>query len=140
MDILISDDSPVTLKFLQRVLENWGHRVTICADGDEAWRMIEQENAPKLCIIDWDMPKLSGLEVCKKVRENNLDRYIIFLTAKDDALDIEEGLDTGADDYITKPFRQEELDIRIRAAMRILHLEKRLKITHSDALKENVHL
>lgn len=132
MDILISDDSPVTLKFLQKVLENWGHTITICSDGTEAWSKIQDENAPKLCIIDWDMPSMSGLEVCEKVRSANLDRYIIFLTAKDDVLDIEEGLDMGADDYICKPFRQEELDIRIRAAMRILSLEKKLEISHDE--------
>lgn len=140
MDILICDDSPVTLKFLQRVLENWGYTLTICKDGGEAWSVIQQENSPKLCIIDWDMPVMSGLEVCKKIREKSLDRYIIFLTAKDDVLDIEEGLETGADDYITKPFRQEELDIRIRAAMRILHLEKKLNMPHDIALGEKINL
>lgn len=140
MNILICDDSPVTLKFLQRVLETWGHDITLCSDGREAWDIIQTENSPKLCIIDWDMPFMSGLEVCEKIRQKKLDRYIIFLTAKDDALDIEEGLDMGADDYIIKPFRQEELDIRIRAAMRILHLEKSLKMPHNQALCEDLSL
>tara|TARA_R110000868_G_scaffold411733_1_gene708202 strand:+ start:33890 stop:34309 length:420 start_codon:yes stop_codon:yes gene_type:complete len=138
MDILISDDSPVTLKFLQKVLENWGHNVTVCTDGAEAWQKIQDENAPKLCVIDWDMPAMSGIEVCKKARAANLDRYIIFLTAKDDALDIEEGVEVGADDYICKPFRQEELDIRIRAGMRILNLEKKLNIPHNKAILDKM--
>lgn len=138
MDILICDDSPVTLKFLQKILENWGHTLTICKDGGQAWEAIQQEDSPKLCIIDWDMPVMSGLEVCKKIRDNNLDRYIIFLTAKDDVLDIEEGLETGADDYVTKPFRREELDIRIRAAMRILYLEKKLEMPHDETLSEDI--
>ena len=138
MDILISDDSPVTLKFLQKILENWGHVVTICRDGAEAWVKIEDENAPKLCILDWDMPGMSGVELCQKIRGANLNRYVIFLTAKDDPLDIEEGLDVGADDYICKPFRQEELEIRIRAAMRILHLEEQLGTSHSEVCLEKI--
>lgn len=138
MDILICDDSPVTLKFLQKVLENWDHSLTVCKDGGEAWNIIQQENSPKLCIIDWDMPVMSGLEVCKNIRDKKLDKYIIFLTAKDDVLDIEEGLEVGADDYVTKPFRQEELDIRIRAAMRILHLEKKLEIPHNQTIAEKM--
>lgn len=138
MDILICDDSPVTLKFLQKVLENWDHTLTICADGGEAWNIIQQENSPTLCIIDWDMPVMSGLEVCQKIRDQKLNKYIIFLTAKDDVLDIQEGLEMGADDYITKPFRREELEIRIRAAMRILHLEKKLNASHCQTLTENM--
>ncbi|MFT7433287.1 MAG: DNA-binding response OmpR family regulator [Alphaproteobacteria bacterium] len=86
------------------------------------------------------MPVMSGLEVCKKVRDANLNRYIIFLTAKDDALDIEEGVETGADDYICKPFRQEELNIRIRAAMRIIHLEEKLDMPHDKACQEMIEL
>lgn len=131
MDILIADDSPVTLKFLQKVLENWGHNVITCKDGAEAWNKIQDVNAPKLCIIDWDMPAMTGLEVCKKARMANLNRYIIFLTAKDDVLDIQEGLEHGADDYVCKPFRQEELSIRIRTAMQILDLEDKLNIVHN---------
>jgi DNA-binding response OmpR family regulator len=83
---------------------------------------------------------MSGLEVCKKTRVRGLDRYIILLTAKNDVLDIEEGLGMGVDDYITKPFRKEELDIRIRAAMRILHLEKILKMPHNQTVSEKIAL
>lgn len=133
MDILIADDSPVSLKFLQKILEGWGHNVTTCNDGGEAWERIQDENGAKLCIIDWDMPVMTGLEVCRKTRSENLDRYLIFLTAKDDAMDIAEGLENGADDYICKPFRQEELQIRLRAAMRILSLESQLGVSHNDA-------
>lgn len=136
MDILIADDSPVTLKFLQKVLEGWGHNVISCKDGAEAWNKVQDPNAPKLCIIDWDMPALTGIEVCTKIRENKLDRYVVLLTAKDDVLDIQEGLEHGADDYICKPFRQEELSIRIRAAMQILNLEHRLEISHHTARLE----
>ena len=133
MDILIADDSPVTLKFLQKVLEGWGHTVISSKDGADAWNKVQDQNAPKLCIIDWDMPALTGIEVCKKIRESKLDRYVIILTAKDDVLDIQEGLEHGADDYICKPFRQEELSIRIRAAAQILNLEKRLEVSHDTA-------
>lgn len=135
MHILISDDSPVTLKFLQKVLESLGHQVTLCTNGLEAWEKMKEDASPKLCIIDWDMPAMSGLEVCKSVRAAELNKYIIFLTAKDDALDIEEGLKAGADDYICKPFRQEELEIRLRAAIRILSLEKSLNIPHNKLIQ-----
>lgn len=133
MNILIADDSLVTLKFLQKILEGWGHSVLIAKDGIEALGQIRTKDSPRLCIIDWDMPGLTGVEICRKIRKEELDKYIIFLTAKDDILDISEGLESGADDYISKPFRQEELGIRLRAAIRILSLEEQLNIPHNKA-------
>ena len=117
---------------MQKILEGWGHHVTTCVDGGDAWHRIQDSHGSRLCIIDWDMPVMTGLEVSRKVREAKLDRYIIFLTAKDDAIDIAEGLENGADDYICKPFRQEELQIRLRAAIRILNLEDQLGVPHSQ--------
>ena len=132
MEILIADDSPVSLKFLQKILEGWGHSVITCPEGGCAWEKLQEPNAPRLCIVDWDMPVMTGLELCQKIRKEKLNLYIIFLTAKDDAMDIAEGLQNGADDYICKPFRQEELQIRLRAAMRIINLEEKLNISHND--------
>lgn len=133
MNILIADDSPVSVKFLDKLLQSWGHRTTTASDGEKAWAEIKNDASTKLCIIDWDMPGLTGIEICKKVREEKLDRYIILLTAKDDIEDISEGLESGADDYICKPFRQEELKMRIRSAFRLLSLEKQLGVTHAEA-------
>lgn len=126
MHILIADDSPVSLAFMEKVLESWGHEVTACRDGSEAWENLQKPDAPKLAVLDWEMPGMDGLDVCKRVREAGKDTYLIFLTARDDANDISEGMQAGVDDYICKPFRQEELEFRLRAGVRILELRAQL--------------
>ena len=128
MKILIAEDDLVTSRVLEKRLLKWGYNVSVARDGEEAWKMVQDEYSPQMVILDWMMPGMSGLEVCKKIRE--LDRepytYIIFLTTRAQTDDIVQGLEAGADDYVIKPFDSHELKVRIRVGQRILNLQTEL--------------
>jgi two-component system cell cycle response regulator len=135
MRILIADDSIVSRHLLDATLRKWGYEVVIACDGLEAWNYLQAEGAPKLAILDWVMPGLTGPEVCRRVREFAHDReqsaadsytYILLLTSKGLREDLIEGMESGADDYLTKPFDQHELKVRIRAGTRIIDLQREL--------------
>jgi diguanylate cyclase (GGDEF)-like protein len=125
MKILISDDDPVTRRLLETILTEWGHEVVATEDGKEALQVLRSEDPPTLAILDWIMPELDGIEVCRQVREwgDVPYIYIIMLTVKDSQEDMIEGLEAGADDYITKPVDTQELRVRLRAGQRILDLQ-----------------
>lgn len=129
MNILIADDDPISNKLLADSLRRWGHDVTALRDGNDAWEALQQETAPRLAILDWMMPGLSGVEVCRKLRALNrlYYTYIILLTSKAEKDDIVEGLKAGADDYLTKPFNPRELEVRIGVGARVLNLESELQ-------------
>jgi two-component system, cell cycle response regulator len=128
MRVLIADDDPVSRQMLARMLKSWRYDVIAASDGDEARAILQQDNAPRLIILDWMMPGLTGPELCRQLRENPRDAYayILLLTARSDKQDVIEGMQSGADDYITKPFDTEELKVRLRAGRRILDLEDEL--------------
>lgn len=128
MKILIAEDDNITRTLLERKLTEWGYEVVSTVDGNEAWKELQRTDAPKLVVLDWMMPGIDGVEVCRRLRqvETNLPAYVIFLTARDDNKDIVEGLDTGADDYITKPFERNELRSRINVGHRIIELQTSL--------------
>jgi two-component system cell cycle response regulator len=128
MKILIAEDDAVSRRLLEATLAKWGNEVVSCANGEEAWRFLQKPDSPKLLILDWMMPRLDGVELCRRVRKQNLEEYvyIILLTAKGEKEDLLEGLEAGADDYITKPFILQELKVRIRAGRRILELQEAL--------------
>jgi phosphoserine phosphatase RsbU/P len=128
MNILIAEDEPLSAKLLERTLMNWGHSVVVVADGEAAWEMLKRTDAPKLAILDWVMPGLDGLEVCRRVRslERTEPTYIILLTAKDEKEDIALGLESGANDYVTKPFDQRELRARLAVGERMTVLQRDL--------------
>ena len=136
MKILIAEDDLVTSRVLEKRLSKWGYNVVIARDGEEAWEIVKDADSPNMVILDWMMPVLDGLEVCRKIR--TLERepyiYIIFLTTRGQTGDIVEGLDAGADDYIVKPFDSHELEVRIRAGKRILDLQVEL-IAAREALR-----
>ena len=123
MKILIADDDPVSLRILERNLLKWGYTIQIARDGLDAWTKICEEDSPRLAVLDWMMPGMDGVDLCRKIRENKSDEYIyiILLTAKTQKEDIIAGLDAGADDYITKPFNQHELEVRLRAGKELLN-------------------
>ena len=127
MRILVAEDDPVSRRLLEVTLSKWGYEVVACADGQAAWDVLKAPDAPQLVILDWMMPHMDGLQVCKKVR-NPDERpaepyvYIILLTAKSQKTDMVTGLEAGADDYLTKPFDAQELRMRLRAGRRILDL------------------
>ena len=137
MKILIADDSIVSRHLLEATLRKWGYQVLVACDGPEALRILEQENAPSLIILDWMMPGMTGLEVCQKIRERGSEpyTYILLLTSKSQKEDLIEGMDAGADDYITKPFDQNELHVRLRAGTRLVDLQAQL-LSAREALRE----
>jgi len=128
MKILIAEDDFVSRRVLEATLVKWGHETVIAENGEEALKVLREENAPPLAILDWMMPALTGVDVCRRIRElpNALPTYIILLTAKTEKEDIIAGLESGADDYLTKPFERTELRARIEIGMRIVDLQERL--------------
>ena len=128
MRILIAEDDSTSRLLLERLLKKWEHEVISTADGDEAWTALQAEDAPRLAILDWMMPGMDGIEVCREVRRQvTLEpRYIILLTALGRKEDIVTGLEAGANDYVTKPFDKNELRVRINVGQRVLELQSAL--------------
>lgn len=126
--ILIAEDDSVSRTVLDRTLRGWGHEVVVTQTGSEAWDAMLDDDAPRLAILDWMMPGLEGPEVCRRVRAlaRPIPTYLILLTARGQTDDIVSGLDSGADDYVTKPFDRGELRSRIRVGERVLALQKGL--------------
>jgi diguanylate cyclase (GGDEF)-like protein len=128
MKILIADDDRVSLRRLERTLAGWGYHVHTATDGTEAWQQLAQPDAPKMAILDWMMPGIDGVEICRRERQLARERYtyILLLTAKSSKADIIEGLKSGADDYLCKPVDPSELEFRLRAGGRIVELQESL--------------
>ncbi len=128
MKILVAEDDALSRMLLERTLAKAGYEVTAVDNGGSALRELKREDAPRLALLDWIMPELDGVEVCKSVREakNPAYTYLILLSSKESKQDIVQGLESGADDYLTKPFDADELKARLRAGERILELEDRL--------------
>lgn len=160
MRILAAEDDAVTRRMLQAALGKWGHEVTLTANGSEAWDVLQQPDAPSLLILDWLMPGIDGVEICRRVRQrdeligatvksptSNVEgrgssveghcrlstlgprhsaippAYIILLTSRSGKDDIVEGLQAGADDYVTKPFDHAELRARVQVGARVVQLQ-----------------
>lgn len=128
MRILIADDESVSRRILQALLAKWGYEVIAAEDGDGAWRHLQASDAPRIALLDWMMPGQNGVDVCRALRKLRPDpyTYILLLTAKDAKESVVEGLESGADDYLTKPFNPQELKARIRVGLRLLDLEDKL--------------
>ncbi|GJL53200.1 MAG: diguanylate cyclase response regulator [Nitrospirales bacterium] len=128
MRVLVADDDPLTLHMVVYRLQQWGHEVVTCRDGEEAWNILQSESIPQVAILDWMMPGLDGVQVCRKVRGQSGDPYvyIILLTGRDDTQDLIAGLEAGADDYLCKPFNLGELEARLRSGKRIVDLQAEL--------------
>lgn len=128
MRILIAEDDPVSRRVLFTTLVKWGHEVLVTCDGLEAWAALREGGAPSLAILDWMMPEMDGLEVCRRVRrrETVSSTYLILLTARSLKEDLIEGLEAGADDFLTKPFDRDELRVRLQVGSRIVDLQRSL--------------
>ena len=137
MQILIADDSLVSRHLLDATLRKWGYDVVIACDGSEAWDILQRDEAPPVAILDWMMPGLTGPEVCRRVRQRAREpyTYILLLTSKSLKEDLIEGMESGADDYIIKPFDQHELKVRLRAGTRLVDLQAQL-LSAREALRE----
>lgn len=131
MKILVAEDDFASRLILQVVLEKWKYEVISVSDGKEAWNVLKQKDAPSIAILDWEMPELDGVGVCRMVKELERDNpiYVIILTGRTSKEDIVQGLDAGADDYVTKPFDENELRARVRVAERMVNIQASLSET-----------
>lgn len=142
MKILIAEDDPMTRHLLRALIEKWGHEALVVADGNEAWHVLRREGEPQLAVLDWMMPGMTGIEVCRKVRETmtTSQPYILLLTAsRVGKEDVVAGLEAGADDFLTKPFEPPEFRAHLATGVRIVQLqaELRARITElEDALAQ----
>jgi diguanylate cyclase (GGDEF)-like protein len=135
--VLVAEDNPVFQAMLGGILDKWGYETVRARDGEEAWKILQSEESPRLAILDWMMPGLDGVEICRRVRAAGREPYvyIVLLTARTESRDLVEGMDAGADDYLTKPFRNHELRVRLRAGRRILDLQEAL-VQAREALRD----
>ena len=131
--ILVVEDDPLARKILVSSLVKAGHKVTSVANGRKALELFKEKYFP-IVLTDWIMPEINGLELCKAIREDQAQGYvfIIILTCMDSKDDIVVGLESGADDYLSKPYNQAELKSRIKTGIRILELERSLKKANDE--------
>lgn len=149
MKVLIAEDDVISCRALAKNVQEWGYDVVVTKNGKEAWNVLNKENQlPKsahekfvrMAVIDWEMPKMDGVELCQKIRNNSMTKrknyiYIVLLTGRDKQEDIIRGLSAGADDYMTKPFDFLELKVRLKNGERIIQFEDtQLKLASTDSL------
>ena len=129
MKVLIADDEPIFRRLLHRNLDKAGYEVVEAEDGADALRLLEGDDAPPVALLDWLMPTMNGLDVCRAIRRRKDAGapYVILVTSKDAPDDVVLGLDAGADDYVTKPFNPRELRARVQVGARIVGLQTALR-------------
>jgi two-component system cell cycle response regulator len=139
--ILIADDDSISRRLLERTLQHSGYEVITAEDGRQAAAELSKADGPRLALIDWMMPELDGLGVCREVRAKHDDSYvyILLLTSKESSEDVVKGLEAGADDYLTKPFHLAELKARLHTGRRILQLEDKLVEAREDMRFKATH-
>jgi diguanylate cyclase (GGDEF)-like protein len=130
MRVLVADDSATIRAVLRASLTGWGFDVVEAVNGEQAWEALQAADAPSLALIDWEMPGVEGVELCRRVRAREAEgapyTYVLLLTARRARHDIVAGMEAGADDYVVKPFDQHELRVRLRAGRRIIDLQSEL--------------
>jgi two-component system, cell cycle response regulator len=139
--LLIAEDDRVSGKLLEKHTKDWGFEVSKAHDGAVAWKIYQESKDIQIAILDWMMPKLSGIELCQKIRAENQEPYVylILLTSKNCPEDIISGLNAGADDYITKPFNPSELRARLKTGERIIKLEHELRMARQKFQELAMH-
>ncbi len=125
MKVLIADDNLASQLMLKTTLGELGHELVVASDGNTACEIMLKPDAPKLAILDWMMPGMDGSEVCRKIREKKFadPAYLIILTIRDKTEDIIQGLKSGANDYIVKPYNVEELQVRVGVGCRVMEMQ-----------------
>lgn len=128
MNILIADDDPLVRHLLKTSLQKWGHGVVVCEDGLQAWQAFQEDDAPKIAILDWMMPGMEGPTICNYLRQLPSSKmvYVIFLSSRDSKEDIVKALGSGANDFITKPVTQEELRVHLHIGIEVVNLRERV--------------
>jgi len=137
MKILAAEDNPIFQAVLENLLTKWGYEVVSATDGTEAWQILQSDDPPRMAILDWMMPGMDGLEVCRRLRAAGREpyTYVLLLTARTESLDLVEGMEAGADDYVKKPLNTMELRARLRAGRRIVELQEQLVMAR-EALRQ----
>lgn len=128
MKVLIAEDDAISRRVLEATLTKFGYEVVVAVDGTEACALLERADAPRLAILDWMMPGIDGVELCRRLRmiPSATPPYLILLTAKSAKEDVVIGLDAGANDYLTKPFDRAELRARVQVGAQVLELRSKL--------------
>jgi DNA-binding response OmpR family regulator len=134
MKVLVAEDNLTSRRMMEAILVRWGYEVVSVANGKEAWDILQAPDAPKIALLDWMMPELHGVEVCRRVRDLNQSEptHIIILTARGMKNDVVKGLEAGANDFVPKPFDSEELRARIQVGKRLVELQSAL----ADRIRE----
>lgn len=137
MMILLAEDSAFYRRMIAKHLKEWGFDFVDARDGKEAWKLLMQQDGPKLALLDWVLPEIEGIELCRRLRsrpEGSPYTYTVLLTAKNQQLEMLEAMDAGADDFLSKPFDPAELKARLLAGKRIVELQQKL-VSTNDALQ-----
>jgi DNA-binding response OmpR family regulator/HPt (histidine-containing phosphotransfer) domain-containing protein len=133
LKILIADDDEATRILLRAAIKQWGYQIVEASNGEEAWEILQLPDPPRILILDWVMPKLDGVSLCKRIdKELGYHPYIIFLTRMSGTENVIEGLEAGADEFLLKPFDLAELRIRIFAGERIIKYRNQLAEQNSE--------
>ncbi|MEW5733297.1 MAG: response regulator transcription factor [Thermodesulfobacteriota bacterium] len=142
MRILIAEDEPVSRRFLQKLLEQWGHEVQTAEDGEQAWEVLSRPDPPPVVLLDWMMPRMDGLAVIRKLRSelSQTPVYVIVVTVLDDSQNVVMALEAGADDYVTKPFNAAELRARVEVGCRMVTLQQALARRIAELSHANEHI
>jgi two-component system cell cycle response regulator len=141
MKVLIAEDNPIDMKLLHSTLAGWGYKVVDVTDGAAAWHALQDDNSPRLAILDWLMPGKSGVDVCRALRNREARPYVylLILTSKTKKEEMIQAFDAGADDCISKPFLAGELRARLRVGERILALQDNLLATQEKLRHDATH-
>lgn len=141
MKILLAEDDFTSRSMLAAILKKWGYDTVVTEDGNAAWDALQKPEAPKLALLDWNMPGLDGLEICRRLRKHETTdpSYVILLTGRGEKSDIVQGLEAGANDYIAKPFDNAELLARLRVGQRMLELQASLLETQASLAHQATH-
>ena len=140
--ILIAEDNPTSRLVLESVLKKWGYDVVSVQDGNAAWSVMQAPDSPQIAVLDWVMPGIDGLDICRRARhlDGRSPFYIIILTAQGRVEDIVDGLEAGANDYITKPFDKNELRARLHVGERVIELQSALAHRAQELEKALSHI
>ncbi|HEY4743762.1 MAG TPA: response regulator [Desulfuromonadaceae bacterium] len=142
MRVLIADDDPAFRHLLEDILVKWGYDPVAARDGNEAWQVMQQADSPQIAILDWKMPGIEGVDICRRVRKERHEpfAYLILLTYQAREEDIAAGMEAGADDFILKPLKTNELRVRLDAAKRIVELQNELLIARRTMAEQGAEL